>query len=265
MTIFINPYKKASAGAKNLRSALVGKGFRTLIGNKAPLSRNALIVNWGNSEFDYDVSPFAMVVNHPRVVGMMTNKLRFFSHCNHSVYLPEWATKPAEAAKWGERVVVRHKLEASGGAGIEIVEAGNAIPPAPLYVKYENKTHEFRLHMGRGLRADSDFEPLLIQRKIFQKRPGLDKPKDWSVRNHDNGFVFVRESGYPTPEKVIRLAKDFMKANFPQLHFAALDVIWHEKKKRAWVLEGNTAPGLEGNTIDVYAGYVSKLAKEAGA
>lgn len=263
--IFINPYKKGSAGARSLRSALVSKGFRTLIGHKAPLSRNALIVNWGNSAFDYDVSPFACVINHPSIVGLMTNKKTFFQKVGHSEQVPEWATEPAGTLKWDTRVVVRHKLEASGGAGIEIVEQGTILPRAPLYVKYENKTHEFRLHMGRGLRSDTDFEPLLIQRKIFQKRPGMEQPRDWSIRNHDNGFIFVRESSYPTPKEVIRLAKDFMKANFPQLHFAALDVIWHEKKKRGWVLEGNTAPGLEGNTIDVYSGYVAKLAKEAGA
>jgi D-alanine-D-alanine ligase-like ATP-grasp enzyme len=37
------------------------------------------------------------------------------------------------------------------------------------------------------------------------------------------------------------------------LDFGAVDVIWNEKQQRAYVLEVNTAPGLEGQTVDDYA------------
>jgi len=261
--IFINPYKKGSSGARSLRSALVAKGHRTLIGQKAPLSQRALVINWGNSEFTFDPLPYKNIVNLPPLVGVMTNKLRFFRHVGHSRMVPEWSTEAPEACKWGGRVVVRHKLEGSGGAGIEIVEDGNPLPKAPLYVKYENKTHEFRIHMARGLHPGDPFNPILVQRKIFQKRPDMEKPKDWAVRNHDNGFIFVRESDYPTPEAVLSLATNFMNEHFSRLHFAALDIVWHDKRKQGFVLEGNTAPGLEGNTIEVYSNYFSGLASTA--
>jgi hypothetical protein len=265
MTIFIQPYKKGSRGAMALRTALFSRGQRTLISYRAPLSREALIVNWGNSAPGYDPTPFKNVINHPGLLGLMTNKLRFFNRTGHDEMVPRWSTEAAEAERWGGKVLARKILEGSGGAGIEVWEPGPVtIPKAPLYVQYENKTHEYRIHMARSLRGTTDFEPILVQRKIFQKSEGNPAPKSWEVRNHANGFVFVRESGYPTPDKVLEIARNFMNKFFAGLHFCALDVIYHEKKNRAWVLEGNTAPGLEGNTVDVYADYIQGLAKEAG-
>jgi D-alanine-D-alanine ligase-like ATP-grasp enzyme len=37
------------------------------------------------------------------------------------------------------------------------------------------------------------------------------------------------------------------------LYFGAADVIWNDKEQRAYVLEVNTAPGLEGTTLENYA------------
>lgn len=265
MTIIINPYKNGSRGAKRLKTALTGLGVQTFCMQREPKDPKALIVNWGNSDWDYDPPKIDRVVNEPGQLKTMSNKLRFFQAVGHIKQVPEWTTEAAEAETWAGKGLARQKLEGSGGAGIVIWEHGNKVPRAPLYVKYENKTHEFRVHMARGLRSIDGFYPLLVQRKIFQKSVKMPVPKSWDVRNHTNGFVFVRESGYPTPDCVLQLAKDFMKEHFPLLHFCALDVIFNEKKNRAFVLEGNTAPGLEGNTIEVYADYFQTLAKEARA
>jgi hypothetical protein len=265
MTVIINPYKRGSRGAKSLKAALVARGMKgVFIGKKAPKDPRALLVSWGNSEFEFPVERYSRIVNHPSVLGVMTNKLDFFRHVGASRSVPEWSTDAKVALDWKGKFLIRHRLEASGGVGIEVYTddmriQGITVPKAPLYVKYENKTHEFRLHMARSLRGD-DFAPILVQRKIFQKSADMPRPKSWEVRNHTNGFVFVRESGYPTPQVVVDTAKEFMTKHFPRMHFCALDVIYHDKKNKAWVLEGNTAPGLEGNTVDVYANYIAGLA-----
>lgn len=266
MAVIINPYKRGSKSARALKDALSSNGVKAFVMQKAPTNKASLIVNWGNSDFSYDPKGY-QVVNHPSVLGVMTNKLKFFRAVGHNAIVPEWATSPVDAMEWGGKVVARQILEGSGGAGIVIwdpeVHNKNDFPKAPLYVKYENKTHEFRLHMARSLRNTGDFNPILVQRKIFRKGPGMEEPKSWEVRNHTNGFIYVQESGYPTPDAVVRVAKDFMNKHFPELHFAALDIIHNEKKNRTFVLEGNTAPGLEGNTIEVYGKYFKSLAKEA--
>lgn len=267
--MIINPYKKGSRSAKNLKVMLNLNGIKTLISDKPPRD-GALILNWGNSTWTYPPDPGRYTIINPALeVGQMTNKLRFFQHVGHDKTVPEWTTDPVEALDWKVKVVARQKLEASGGAGIVIWEPlekkadeWDKFPRAPLYVKYENKTHEYRIHMARGLRGVG-FYPLLVQRKIFVKSAETPQPLSWEIRNHSNGFVFVQASGYPTPECVLTLAKEFMEKHFAGMHFAALDIIFHEKKNKCWVLEGNTAPGLEGNTLEVYRDYFTSLAKEA--
>lgn len=265
MSIILYPYKKGSKGAFQLKEALRDLGLRSFIRYAAPKHKGSLLVNWGNSAFDYDPAGYR-VVNHPEVIGYLTNKLRFFNRLGHSDYAPEWTVNPMEALEWGDKYLIRHKLEASGGAGIEVCEAGKydgtTIPRAPLYVRYFGKSHEYRVHVARSLNS-YDFRPILVQRKIFQKTPDNPQPKDWNIRNHANGFVYVRESGEPIPEAVTQLAVDVMTRQFREVHFAALDVIYSAKKKKAVVLEGNTAPGLEGNTVIAYATYLKGLAHDA--
>jgi D-alanine-D-alanine ligase-like ATP-grasp enzyme len=41
------------------------------------------------------------------------------------------------------------------------------------------------------------------------------------------------------------------------LDFGAVDVIWNAQKEKPYVLEINTAPGLEGQTIADYAAFFS--------
>lgn len=263
--MIINPYKHGSRGAKALQAALKCVGISTFVVQRQPRDMKEIVINWGNSEFNYPIVGYPFVVNTPNVVGMMTNKRRFFQRVGHSDLVPKWTTDPLEAFKWQTKVMARMTLEGSGGAGIVVYDPethnDTAFPKsAPLYTKYENKTHEFRIHLARKFYG-AVFEPILVQRKIFRKSVGLEKPKNWDIRNHNNGFVYVRESGYPTPDVVLTTATVFMDKFFPQMHFVALDIIYHEKNKRAFVLEGNTAPGLEGNTIQCYAEYF-KLVKE---
>lgn len=264
--MLINPYKRGSRGARALKAALKHAGVKANITCNKPHNEKAIVINWGNSEFDYPVSAHPFILNTPFSVGNMTNKRRFFRQVGHTEMVPRWTTDPLEAFNWNTKLMGRMTLEGSGGAGIVIWDpekhGDDKFPKsAPLYTKYENKTHEFRIHLARSFYGQH-FEPILIQRKIFRKSVGREKPPNWEIRNHGNGFVYVRESGYPTPDIVLATAHSFLDTFFPQIHFVALDVIYNEKHNRAFVLEGNTAPGLEGNTIQLYAEYFQKIQQE---
>lgn len=265
--MIINPYKHGSRGAKALQAALKLQGEKTTVIQRRPRDVKAIIINWGNSEFEYNIAGHPFVLNTPLCVADMTNKKKFFRRVGHSEFVPKWTTDPHEAFAWNTKIMARTVLEGSGGKGIIVWDPeqddnmGNFPSGAPLYTKYENKTHEFRIHLGRAFYGE-EFAPFLIQRKIFQKSEERPAPTDWNIRNHANGFVYVRESGYPTPRIVVDTARNFMDKHFPQMHFVALDVIFHEKSNRAFVLEGNTAPGLEGNTINSYAEYFKMIKQE---
>jgi hypothetical protein len=221
-------------------------------------------VNWGNSRFNYGGTEFC-IVNDPVFVSMMSNKLKFFTNCGHDKAVLIWTQDRQEALDWKTKVFARTKLEGSGGAGIVVFDPEDTaalLPQAPLYTQYVPKTHEYRLHMARSLRGNG-FTVMLAQRKVFVKTDERPAPLDWKVRSHDNGFIFQAQPDLEKlPPSVIDVATRVMSVHFRDLHFAALDVMYHDKRQQAWVIEGNTAPGLENNTVSIYADYFAALEKE---
>jgi glutathione synthase/RimK-type ligase-like ATP-grasp enzyme len=111
---------------------------------------------------------------------------------------------------------------------------------ADLYVKYIPKKDEYRVHIF-------DNEIIDVQKKMMCE--GWDDP-DWQVRNVANGFIYGR-IGIVPPSCVLEVAMEtFRKFD---LDFGAVDVIYTENIDKAYALEINTAPGLEGQTVISYA------------
>jgi len=155
-----------------------------------------------------------------------------------------------EAEDWhqaGFDVVARHNLYGHSGEGIEVVigdqkkEDWGDVPEAPLYTKYIKKKSEYRVHVV-GEVTD-------IQKK--RRRTDVEPEDcDYKVRNHSNGWVYCREN-LNIPKGINELAISAVRAL--NLDFGAVDIIWNEHHNQMYVLEVNTAPGLEGATIDFYA------------
>lgn len=165
---------------------------------------------------------------------------------------PKWTVYNDDAERWieeGKKVVCRTILNGHGGAGIVIAASVDELVDAPLYVQYIPKKAEYRVHVFNGDDGEQYWTEIIdIQRKI--KKPG-EEPLDWQIRSHDNGFIYVRENIEPIPQCVRDVAwRCFRETN---LHFGAVDVIYNERQDRAYVLEINTAPGLEGQTVSSYA------------
>lgn len=240
-----------SKGGRALARALGGKK----VGPNNPYQpiSDAVIINWGDSQ-----CPLHHALNPSSAISRMANKLtafRVFRDAN--VPIPKFA-ETRDAVSWDGTVVVRHKLTGHSGEGIEIVEPGNELPNASLYVQYIPKNEEYRIHVGRKKVLD-EFEPVpdefeykyevIAEQRKGRRHDVADSNVNWKVRNHANGFVYVRQ-GFVTPPCVKQAAIDALRAS--GLDFGAVDIIY-TKKGKAYVLEINTAPGLEGTTVEDYA------------
>lgn len=183
----------------------------------------------------------------------MVNKLDFFKYVdaynkvspNQLVNIPEWTEDPEVADNWEKTYLARYILNGHSGAGIRIIEPGEIHPPAPLYVMYKKKKHEYRVHVFNGEVID------ITQKK---KRKGAEF-LDTKIRNHKNGWVYARED-ITEPEDLRQQAARAMYA--VGLKFGAVDLIWNELENKSYVLEINTAPGLTGATLEKYAQAIVK-------
>lgn len=258
MKFYIYPYKKGSKSASALALALEGKVLRRE-GSIFQPGPNKKVVNWGSSSGpnNYDM------LNPPYYVGRMGNKLvafSVFSTTQNGPRIPKITASRDEALTWFEEphkikhVVARTVLTGHSGQGIVIVdkEHSSDLPEAPLYVEFVPKDAEYRIHVFNN-------EVIDVQRKV---RDPSREPTNWKVRSHHNGFIYTRNTSSGQPHKeivqpdVIEQAKRAMAVS--GLTFGGIDVIWNENRKQAYVLEINTAPGLEGETIVVYAGAVKE-------
>lgn len=239
MTIWIYSGDRPSHGAKAL-SALAG--FKRLRTGKY-LKPKDIIINWGSSNADYNFMPVKLFLNRPELVSGASNKLHAFEIFDLlKVKCVPWTVDHAVVDQWHEKgctIVGRQTLTGHSGKGIIIMEKGEPIQPALLYTKYIFKIREFRVHVVNGKVIDT-------QQKI--KEPGKE-PLTWKVRSHENGFIFARQNIMANDT---RDTLSIMATKALGLDFGAVDIV-EDKEGHFYVLEVNTAPGLEGQTISNYA------------
>jgi hypothetical protein len=234
--IWITTDGRPSNGAKALASQ---PGFRRLRSNGKPPKPNDLIINWGSTKLVFN----DRLLNHPLAVERASNKLKAFIDMEAGgVQTVEWTQFKGLAQDWADEnhvVVCRTVLTGHSGHGISIVDKKQLVPDAPLYTKYVFKDKEFRVHVVNNQVIDT-------QRKI--KDPNREV-LDWKVRSHENGFMYVRGNILPD---IIRDELAIQTVTVLNLDFGAVDII-QDKHGKYYVLEVNTAPGLEGKTVELYA------------
>lgn len=255
----IVPYRQGSRGAKELADALPRGRVLKLEGSKFVPTHEDVIINWGNTQgFPIQIPramgvPIPTVLNFPDDIRLASNKLIFFNTMREeglNDIIPEFWTRRGDIPDDAFPIVCRTVLAGHSGAGIHLANNRNELVDAPLYVRYIKKEHEYRVHVGN---TDESII-IAVQRKA--RREGFENP-NWQIRNHDNGFVFVR-NGFNPPQAVLDAARRSFEAT--NLDFGAVDVIWNSRQERAYVLEINTAPGLEGQTIEDYAAFFRTFA-----
>lgn len=259
--VYLYPYKMGSRSCSALSDALESPQIRHNRSRFKGASYKT-VINWGAGSIDNREVSRGKILNKPSVVTVVANKLRFFrklspdgeasarpekgpEHQSSSKYcrLVPWTVDQKVAEGWLKEkhtVVARKILTGHSGHGIIIVEPGEKLPAAPLYTQYVPKDSEFRIHIMGG-------KIIFRQRKI--KDPEIAEPKTWKVRSHDNGFVF-QHNDLDVPKDVETQA--LLAFNASGLDFGGVDILYNAKRRKAYILEINSAVGLAGETIQVY-------------
>lgn len=236
----IYSYKPGSASAKALADSL------GILRIKHDHKRSSVrhLINWGASSFK---KKFGLIhcLNWPENVKLAVNKLETFKALQGHCTTPSWTESREEASRWlaeGFRVVTRLTLTGHSGEGILITHPHDEEPleEAPLYTKYIPKRNEYRLHVFDG-------EVFFEQRKA-RKKDVPNEEINWQIRNHANGFIFAHQDVIlPDAARLEAIrAVDALG-----LDFGAVDLV-HGIDDVYYVLEVNTACGLEGETLIRY-------------
>lgn len=253
--MYIYSHNNRSKGARQLANGL----FSVLINHKASRFRgykSKTVINWGSSELPREVNK-CNVINRPDAVARSVNKLSCFEMLSaFGVRVPTYTKEIDIAYGWidrGYEVLCRTILNGSGGSGITIAKTKEQIVEAPLYVMYVPKKDEYRIHCS--LTSDKKFPVHLfyVQRKY--KNPNAEH-NNVKIRNLEGGYLYENGDVRPPYDVYSQASRAFAASS---LDFGAVDVIWSEKKQEAYVLEINTAPGLEGRTLQEYINLFNEM------
>ena len=236
-------YKSNSEGAKALANRL---DIKRVNHDKPGVLKTDILINWGASFIKRKIDA-EVILNYPDAVKKASNKLRTFNCLKGLVPMPEYTESLREANKWldeGFTVIERKTVTGHSGQGIvvhtpqedkQIVDNGS-----PLYTKYIQQEQEYRVHVFFG-------DAFFFQRKA-RKKAVPDEKVNWKIRNHDNGFIFAHKD-----VEIPRIGIDtaILAVHNLGLDFGAVDLM-HCVDGRWYVLEVNTACGMEGTTLDKY-------------
>jgi len=245
MRIRILPYRQGSRSARALADALGARVLR-LEGSRFRPRPTDVAINWGRTE-PY-TGPMIMF-NEPTVIRTVSNKLNFFNRMKeeNEDIIPKFWTNKEDILDADFPIVCRTVLAGHSGEGIVIADTRDQLVDCSLYVQYVKKQDEYRIHVGKN----NDGTTSIISQQRKARRQDCEDP-NWRIRNHVNGFNFVRGDCNPPP-LVTDVSIKALGAS--GLDFGAVDVIWNERQQRAYVLEINSAPGIESTTITDYVTY----------
>lgn len=247
MKYVIVPYKIGSQSAKRIQEGIVAAGHRCMrvrpdstTYRPRPTDR---IIYYGGSTTNFQSN---CVINPVRTLA--NNKLTTLQRLQEAnLSTVEWTTHKDVANDWinqKEKVVARSILSGHSGMGITVWDnLDNPLPNVPLYTKYLKKTYECRVHVFNGRVIDAQ-----IKRK---KTTGIDATQKTNtlIRNIHTGWVYCRED-FTLPPAAAELS--IAAVNAVNLNFGAVDLIYNKYYNKFHILEINSAPGLDGTTLDNY-------------
>ena len=158
-----------------------------------------------------------------------------------------FTTCQEEAKSWildGETVVARCLTMSSEGRGIVVLEQESPWVVAPIYTRYLKKKREYRVHI---------YGDAVVS--VLEKRRKKGTTGDTKIRNTANGYVFCREN-VTEPEGIRELALKASKVTSSD--FKGVDIGYNEKLNQLFVIEVNSAPGMQGTTINDYVEAIVK-------
>lgn len=168
-----------------------------------------------------------------------------FTQDRAEIQNPAVCNNPAEQVTWP---VLGRDQSHAGGTDIELLmqyRDAYLVSGKHHYVDYLPTEHEFRMHVVDG-------EVIKVHQKLLRREadmyPGY-------IRNEDNGWVFLNPREPTPPEELALNTADALG-----LDIAALDVIREEGTGDHYVLEVNSAPGLDEPNMRRYGDALADIA-----
>lgn len=259
-------YNRFSKGGRGVAKML---GVKPIARDRIVLHQNIItadaLINWGCSPVkgtktltgdDKRFLNVGRIINAPEAVGICSNKATFFKTMSKTggPRVPEFTTDLEQAKTWaaeGLAVLGRSNHGSSGKDIAFFAEDPERFVSSDFWLKYKKKKAEFRLHFIGDTWV-------IEQQKVLPKLgpDGIPIPKesvDFRIRTHRTGFIF-QKNDIKVPDDVYRqaeIARSVIREK--GLDFGAIDVIYNQSENQAYVLEINTAPGLEESSIPSYA------------
>lgn len=161
----------------------------------------------------------------------------------------EFTTDSEQVRRWlgeGQTVFGRRYLNSSCGKGIVVIDPDtsnddlDSISPCPVYTKYKKKKREFRVHV---------FKDKVVAVTEKRRRAGFEGTRDTKIRNLANGYVFCQSvSDEPAGLRELALAASAVSPS----DFKGVDIGYNERNNDLFIIEVNSAPGIQGSNINAY-------------
>lgn len=246
MKLIFWPYKMGSLSCKLLAREL--SALRVYPNRHYKPEQHHMLINWGNSNLvrvNWNIHRAGHVLNKPQAVSKASNKLSTLQSLQGAgVGIPPWCTGGMVADILRFPIYCRTTLTGKGGDGIIVANEESELVYAPLYTQGVRVAREFRVHV---------FNDNIIDFTEKKKRRGVEHNEQ--IRNFKNGWVFCRQ-GIVLPDIVEEHAIRAIQAL--DLDFGAVDICITADNEPI-VFEVNTAPGVEGSTLQAYTQAIKEL------
>jgi predicted ATP-grasp superfamily ATP-dependent carboligase len=250
-----------SLSSKMLAQAGVFAPLRIRSDGKYRYKQGDLILNWGNAGGAiWYTGPHVKMINTPDAVALSVGKKGCFQVLqDNGISVPDFSSDPSTATSWieqGHVVYCRTLTRSTKGKGIIVATNPGELVSAPLYTKGIECKREYRVHV-----CDGEVIDLVAKAQMSSDNPEYVDPDPY-IRNTLGGYIFVRDSVVipaSVREALGELAINAIKAI--GLDFGAVDII-RGMDNNIYVLEINTAPGMEGTTYEKYIDALTKLSQK---
>ena len=202
------------------------------------LDSHYTLIRWGDIQ-NVRYKP-QHLINNVNGVKLATNKLEtltFLKDCGINV--PDVTMNIHDT----RGIWLGRRLHHRGGTDITINGDGD------FFTKYIPNIKEYRVHV-------MDNRILGVQEKILEENQ-VDR-NDVKIRNHSNGYKFILQNTNRADNSLKTLAKNVISSL--GLTFGAIDIIeTNDVEHKYYVLEVNTAPGLESTMFNRYIDAMATL------
>ena len=158
---------------------------------------------------------------------------------DNNIFHPRWTTDKEEAASWGTVVMARSSVRGQRGSGLQVVMGGQQLPDAAIYTEYLPHKREFRVNLFKD-------RVVSIREKVRQR--GV--TGDFHIRNQANGYITT----HCRPDAPRTLLGDVSLAarKVSGSDFVGVDIGYNEYYNRAFVIEVNSGPSIEGSSVALF-------------